>query len=315
MNINMFKGFKVFLGFLCLCPLGVWAEDSLGEHFSLNTQIPLFNSDFNPGYTHEWQRQWRSGLIIGGYSALVAWYGYASWWQQSSDHFNVRYEHWFSEDSPKGGTDKLGHAYSTYLTTRLLTHGLRWAGYPHRNAIKIAGISATAIGLGIEILDGFTRDFGFSYEDFAMNLVGASLGMYLQRNSDLDEMVDFRLLYERSLQAKNLGINDPIDDYAGQTYLMIFKLDGIDALAELPVIKYLEFALGYGAKGYQPLGAGDSFPKERTIYYGISANLTKMFHDMTHKKPVHPTTFETISKEFLEYIQIPNTLFLSEIHL
>lgn len=315
MSKNGFKWVKVSLACLYLCPLGVWAADHLGESFTVNANMPRFSWDFTPDDTEEKQRRWRSGLIIGGYSALLAWYGYSNWWKQSSDHFNVRHEHWFGADSPKGGTDKLGHAYSVYVTTRLLTHSLRWAGYPHRNAIKIAGISAIAISLGVELLDGFTRDFGFSYEDFTMNLVGASVGMYLQRSPKSDEMFDFRLLYERSTQARKMGINDPIDDYAGQTYLMIFKLDGIDALAGLPVIKYLEFALGYGAKGYQPLAAGDLFPKERTIYYGISANLTKMFDDMTHKKPVYPTTFETLSKAFLEYVQVPNTLFLSEIPL
>lgn len=281
-------------------------------------------------------RRSRTRWLIGGYTAAVATYGFLSWWNKdverhvlhpdgtvttetfsnrSSFHFSS--EGWFAEDSPNGGADKLGHFYSSYLSTRLMAETFEWAGHDPYSAARLAGWTSAAVMFGVEVMDGFTLEYGFSKEDLVMNLGGVGLATLFQLNPELDEKFDLRFMYWRSDDADKLGENDPVSDYSGQTYLLITKATGFSALRNKPLLRYLEFAVGYGSRGYQPNPGqfAEPFPKERNIYLGLSLNLAELLNTTLFRNNATPSTTQKVVNTTLEYLQMPGTALLYEHHL
>ena len=252
-------------------------------------------------------KPYRTGLLISGLALATTAYGVTSWWGDSSSQFRVRHEGWFGEDSPNGGADKLGHGFSFYLSTRLLSKGFQWAGHDSRKAAQLAGLTSAALSIGVEIMDGFTNQYGFSPEDVAMNLLGIGAGVFLESHPKLDRLFDIRVQYWPSDDARRLNDYDPVADYSGQTYLLVTKASGIPMLNKNKYLRYLELAVGYGTRGYQPTDGTGTQPTERNIYYGISVNLSQLLNDTILKSN---TTTRKITNSVLEYVQVPGTALL-----
>ncbi len=252
-------------------------------------------------------KAYRSGLLISGLALATTAYGAASWWGDSSSQFRIRHEGWFGEDSPNGGADKLGHGFSFYLSTRLLKKGFQWAGHDNRKSAQLAGLTSAALSIGVEIMDGFTNQYGFSPEDVAMNLLGIGAGVFLEAYPEWDQLFDIRIQYWPSDDARRLNDYDPVADYSGQTYLLVTKASGIPMLNKNKYLRYLEFDFGYGTRGYQPTDGTGTQPKERNIYYGISVNLSQLLNDTILKSN---STTRKITNSVLEYVQVPGTALL-----
>ncbi|NJO17084.1 MAG: DUF2279 domain-containing protein [Thioploca sp.] len=246
-----------------------------------------------------------SGLLLG-----TAIYGYSTWWNDSSSQFRIRHENWFGADTPNGGADKLGHAYSFYVSTRMMTKSFQWVGHSQQQAIQLAGITSAALSVGVEVLDGFTEKYGFSPEDVVMNLTGIGTGIILEKYPYWDNLFDLRLKYWPSDDARRLNEYDPFTDYSGQTYLLITKASGILPLRQNRWLRYLELAVGYGTRGYQPTDGTDSQPKERNFYYGLSVNLSQLFNEMLFKTNLKSSYTQLVTEQVLEYLQMPGTALL-----
>jgi hypothetical protein len=272
---------------------------------------------------------WRSRVLLSSYVAGTAFYGIHSWWGKDtekheidaqgrvhtvmvsnrSSHFHVNKEGWFGKDTPNGGADKLGHAFSFYLSTRLLTRGLEWSGYARESAALLAGSTSALVSLAVEVMDGYTLEYGFSKEDLVMNLAGVAAAIALEYQPTWDDVFDFRVHYLRSDDAKRLGERDPISDYSGQTYLLAAKASGIPALKDHAWLRYLELSVGYGSRGYQPNPgpALDTQDKQRYVFYGLSVNLSEVLRATMFKRNQAPTRVQAVSESVLEYLQLPGT--------
>ncbi len=255
----------------------------------------------------------RTTLLISGFAGATALYGATAWWNKSSSEFRVRHEGWFEQDSPNGGADKLGHGYSTYVATRLMTKGFQWAGHSQKQAAQLAGLTAGTLSLGVEIMDGFTEKYGFSTEDTIINLAGIGLGVLFETYPEWDEKFDIRLIYWTSDDAKRLEDYDPVADYSGQTYLLVTKASGFPTIRDIVWTRYLEIAIGYGTRGYQPTDGTDTQPKYRNLYYGVSLNLSQLLNDWVFKNDHTP--LQTVTENMSEYLQMPGTTLLFEHHL
>ena len=278
-------------------------------------------------------RRLRTQALLGGYAAGVALYGYFSWWGKDvqrnvvnadgtvtvetlpnrTSEFHWSDEGWFGTDSVAGGADKLGHAFAFYASTRLLTTALgEWAGQPRADAIRLAAVTSAAVSLAIEVFDGYTLEYGFSWQDMAMNLLGVGAGMLLENYPRLDELIDLRLQYWPSDDAKEYGQTNPFNDYSGQTYLLVFKASGVPELQRNPWLRYVELQFGYGSRGYAPHPgpyAPEQPVKERNLYVGIGLNLTEVLRRTVFKEP---STARRVTEGFLEYLQVPGTNLLYE---
>lgn len=252
----------------------------------------------------------RANWITFGAVGAVAAYGAAAWWSGDlDDNFRIGREGWFARDSYAGGADKLGHAYSVYLGTRVLAGAYRAAGLQGASALdRAVGVSLVTL-MGVEILDGFSRQYRFSPEDAVMNLSGAAFAWALERHPDLDRVVDWRLLYRRSPEARARGIRDPIADYSGQTYLLVAKASGSDRLAASPWTRYLEVAVGYGTRGYRPERADGE--RSRHLYLGLGLNLGELF-DAAFPDPGAQSLPRRLTHGVLEYVQVPGAMALDD---
>lgn len=71
--------------------------------------------------------------------------------------------------------DKVGHVFTSYQLGRLSSNTLSWAGVNRKQRL----IYSTTIGLGfltaVEVMDGFSAEWGFSWSDMAANTLGSGL--------------------------------------------------------------------------------------------------------------------------------------------
>lgn len=291
----------LFVGAMLPWSSSLWAQ-ALTSTEAINGRLEL------PAITPE-QKESRTRWIIGGTVLSFAAYGYANWWSEDNSNFNFAEEEWFGQDSYAGGADKLGHAYAAYLTTRLMTKQFQWAGHDHAQAVNLGAVVAGTTLAAVEVLDGFTQEFGFSREDLIMNILGVGLGMLFEKHPKWDDIIDFRVRYWPSNDARQLDEHDPVSDYSGQTYFLITKASGIPALRSRRVIQYFEFALGYGSRGYEP-DDGSLQDRQRRVYYGVSVNLSHLLDNTVFKRRQSSTT-RNILHNVLEYYQVPGTAALA----
>lgn len=240
-------------------------------------------------------------LVIGGGVAGVAAYGFAKWWDQGfKGPFSTGNEGWFGQDTRYGGADKLGHAHSANAGVRLTSVLLQAYGNDPDTAAKLAFWATFGTLTAVEVADGFSKQYTVSWQDAAMNAIGAGFAWWCEKDPDVDALLDFRLMYRKS-QASSW---DPGGDYSGQTYLLVAKASGIPKLREMPVFRYVEVALGYGTRNY---GGPPGTEPSRNVYYdGLQLNLSALLNDTVFGENRWPTA-RRASEVFFDLWQIPYT--------
>lgn len=149
--------------------------------------------------------------------------------------------------------DKLGHVFSSYQLSRLGANTLNWAGVGKKNQI----IYGTALGLGfltaVEVMDGFSEEWGFSWTDMAANTIGT--GLFVGQELLWEEQ---RILLKYSFHQTRYAKQRPdklgdglaeefLKDYNGQTYWLSANINSFLKTDYLP--NWLNLAFGYGADG------------------------------------------------------------------
>lgn len=260
----------------------------------------------------EKDRQFRTqALIWGGVGSVLA-YGATVWWKEgSSGHFRTTNEGWFGQDTYTGGADKLGHAYSTYVGTRLLASAFEWAGNDRDGAVALSAATVFGTMLAVETLDGFSERYKFSKEDLIMNALGTGLGLLFEKNKRLDDLFDVRLHYWPSGDAKRLNQVGPVGDHSGQTYLLVAKATGVPQLRNHDVLRYFELAVGYGTRGYEPNNGMPAPGRSRNVYFGISLNISEILRNTVFRDSADKTRSQRVTDTALEYVQVPGTAVLA----
>lgn len=245
-------------------------------------------------------------MMVGG-ALGVSWYGYKKWWQDGfSGGFREADEGWFGQNSPYGGADKLGHMYTNYVGARLLSLLFEAVGNEREEAIRLGALATLGTMTAVEVVDGFSNRWRFSREDAAMNLLGAGLGVLVERKPEIRRIFDFRMQYKPSVNRDGERDFDPFGDYSGQIYLFAVKARGIPALQPYPLLHYLEFVAGYGAQGYR---ATHDVPNERArnVYVGIALNLTEVLEQTAFRNATTRGTLQSATELLLELVQVPGT--------
>lgn len=254
----------------------------------------------------------RNLALIAASSLSVGLYGWKKWWGDGfSGHFNSRSEHWFGRRTYAGGADKLGHFFMNYAGTRLMTKAFNWAGNDPAASLDMAAWLTLGIFTGVEVLDGYAKKWHFSKEDALINAAGVAAGVLLESRPVLDKLIDLRILYQPSRE--NGRRFEPFGDYSGQTYLLVAKASGVDALRHHPVLRYLEVAVGYRARGYSDVGGRLVEVGTRSLYAGVSLNLSELLGQTIFRRS-HGTA-QAVADTVLEYVQVPGTAVLGRIGL
>ncbi len=203
------------------------------------------------------QKKTRTWLVAG---ANVVGYGttmiglYHSWYRdypQSDLHSFNDWPEWKQ-------VDKLGHLYSAYIESYGSMELWRWTGMDRKKRIWIGGMSGAFYQTVIEVLDGFSAEWGWSWADFGANILGS--GAFVAQELAWDEQ---RIRLKFSFHQKNYSdpsLNERADelfgksrlermlkDYNGQTYWASVNLKSFFKKSNLPA--WLSVSVGYGADG------------------------------------------------------------------
>ncbi len=242
---------------------------------------------------------WPTAVLATGICIV----GVASWdWGDSGFRFNS--EGFFGYDTGSLGMDKLGHAYSTYLISDYFNHFMKKSG-ASPSAPYNAAMTAWGIMLGVEILDGFSSDHGFAYEDLIFNSFGSIFSIVRNIIPGFREKIDYRLEYIPSGDKDGFH---PFTDYSGQKYVLAFKLSGFDLCQNTP-LRFFELQGGYFARGFTEKEEGRGEPLRREPYVAIGINLSELLFSNTR---VGKTKIGGYAARFFEYVQIPYTYVASE---
>jgi hypothetical protein len=251
--------------------------------------------------------RWKNAGVIGGIGITVGIYGANGWWKDGfSGSFRTVDEGWFGRNTYTGGADKAGHAFFTYTGARLLTRGFEALGNDPGRALRLGVWTSLGVMTGVEVVDGFSKKFRFSMEDAVANAAGAVFAVLAEKDPRVDALLDFRLLYRRSDDARRVGVADPIADYSGQTFLLAVKADGVPRLREVPVARYLELQVGYRTRGYEP-NDGVKIDPHRRIYYGVGINLSRLLSDTVFRGDLKGGKVQRGTDTVLEFIEVPWT--------
>ncbi len=203
------------------------------------------------------QKKTRTWVVAGanvvGYGVTMAGL-YSSWYK---DYPQTGF-HTFNDWPEWKQVDKVGHIYSAYIESYGSTEMWRWAGMDRKKRTWIGGMSGAVYQTAIEVLDGFSAGWGWSWGDFGANVIGS--GSFVAQELAWNEQ---RVRLKFSFHPKNypdpeLGersrqlfgssvVQSFIKDYNGQTYWASVNLRSFFPGSKLP--KWLAISFGYGAEG------------------------------------------------------------------
>jgi uncharacterized protein YfiM (DUF2279 family) len=262
MFLSVNKGIIVFLFLLFISfifPQKTFSQDTFKEDISFNKSVFHFSKssatiDSFKIYPYNKKRinLVTAANIVGYGGTLVGlnaiWY---SKYPRSGFHF-------FNDDAEWQQVDKVGHIFSAYTESRATMEAWRWAGLSRKKSIWIGGLSGVAYQSIIEILDGFSSQYGFSPGDFTANILGSAT--FISQELAWNEQ---KIKLKFSFHKKNYGeagldkradqlygkteIERFIKDYNGQTYWASANIQSFFPETKLP--RWLSISAGYGAEG------------------------------------------------------------------
>ena len=191
-----------------------------------------------------------AACITGFGSSLIALnYAWYVNYPRSSFHF-------FDDNGEWLQMDKAGHAYSAYNEAYWTSNLYQWAGVPQRRAIEYGAVAGFGFQLTIEIMDGFSKEWGFSLGDLTANTVGSGilLGQELLwreqrfhlKFSTSKRFFDEPRLEQRANEYFGKSIQERfLKDYNAQSYWLSFNISSF-MKKENNFPKWLNIAFGYG---------------------------------------------------------------------
>lgn len=194
----------------------------------------------------------------------------------------------FFNDNPQWNqVDKVGHFYSTYHFSGITHQLLKKTGMEERKSAFWSSAIGAGLLLPVEVLDGFSPEFGFSYGDVIANLAGSGffLGQHLlwqeQRIKPKFSFHQTSLAPQRPAVLGDGLAEELLKDYNGQTYWFSFDLHAIFAKKGFP--KWLNLAAGYGAQNMvfarHEENSQAGFSDFRQYYLGIDFDLSYIHTD------------------------------------
>ena len=182
--------------------------------------------------------------------------------------------------------DKFGHIFSSYYIGKMGMDALAWAGETKKNQLLYGATLGFVFLTTIEVLDGFSEEWGFSTGDIMANALGT--GLLVGQEVLWDEQ---RIQMKFSFMTTEYAQNDPeklgentieqiLKDYNGQTYWLSFNLRSFFRESKIP--KWFNVSIGYGANGL-PEGSLDysTLPPQpiesyRQLFTSVDVDLTKI---------------------------------------
>ena len=196
-------------------------------------------------------------------------YGLSKLWYSQENQGSF---HLFNDAKNWMQMDKLGHSFSCYHVTRGLDALFSWTGLEKRKGILLAAGISFGYFTSIEVLDGFSESWGFSFSDIGFNALG--IGLYVfQEHFFKSQIFKPKFSFHQTRFAEQrptvLGSNfaeSLLKDYNGQTYWLSFSPQQM-GVQKWP--SWLMISLGHSIRGRLK---GDA-----TSYEGITSHREFLF--------------------------------------
>jgi hypothetical protein len=194
---------KVILYFIIIClPLVGYAQSDTA--CSCRTKVPLTSAAIG---------------LTSYYFLNQLWYAQ---YPQNQFHFFDDGDEWLQ-------MDKMGHAFTSYQIGNQLYPSFLRTGYNEKESARYAALTGWSYMLGIEILDGFSSQWGFSPYDIAANSAGSFL-YWIQQEKWGEQKINLKYSFYPTrfseMNPSQLGENFQqriLKDYNGQTYWLSFN--------------------------------------------------------------------------------------------
>lgn len=264
--------YHFFLFLTLLLCFNLKAQDSTGFHHGR-----FISSVAISGFTY-------AGSLVG---LNQAWY---KQYPRSAFHF-------FNDNSEWGKMDKFGHAFTAYQLDRLGYNDLNWCGVNQNKSVWMGGTIGLLFLSSVEVLDGFSAGWGFSWGDMSANISGTAF-FIAQQKIWQQQRISFKYAYHRGQYVQDrpdvFGDNfaqQLIKDYNGQTYWLSVNINSFTHNKKF--IPWLNVALGYSCDymyygqnpNYSPDGLAleNPYGKKRShnVLLSLDVDFTKI---PTHKK-------------------------------
>lgn len=188
-----------------------------------------------------------TALVVGGTSSYgLTLVGLHQLWYTNSEQQSFRF---FNDNAEWKQVDKLGHVYSSFYFSYGTSKALRWCNVKNQKSAFWGSVTGFLIMLPIEIMDGFSADYGASTGDLLANAAGSGLFLaqqYAWKEIRVKPKFSFHATKFAPLRPNTLGegSSELLKDYNGQTYWLSFDMD---KFIRFPT--WLNLAVGYGADG------------------------------------------------------------------
>lgn len=199
--------------------------------------------------------------------------------------------HTFDDNGEWLQMDKVGHVVTSYYIGRIGVGLLKWSGVKRKKAIWYGGMLGSLYQSTIEILDGVSSEWGFSYGDLAANTAGSLLCVGQELAWDEQRIVlKYSFMqskyphYRPDVLGKSFT-EHLLKDYNGQTYWLSVNLASFMS-KETKFPKWLNVAVGYGADGmtggaFNPPYIDENgyqiyFDRYRQYYLSLDVDLTRI---------------------------------------
>lgn len=258
--------------------------------------------------------EFNKGRVIGVSVGTAVLYGlsmyflYRAWYK---GHKMSKF-HFFNDNREWLLTDKLGHASAAYNIGRGYYDLMRWSGLKNNESAWIGGAVGLIFLTSIEVFDGYSDGWGFSWGDMAANLAGAGLFMGQQFGWQ-DQRISMKIGWRKSIYAGYrpdlLGKSIPqqmLKDYNGQQAWLSFNIASLVPVGpDFP--RWLNFAVGYSGNGMvgghrnpemkDVMGRQIKFERYRQYYIGMDIDLPRV-----------PTNYRGLSTlgHAIQFLKIPS---------
>ncbi|NRB47499.1 MAG: DUF2279 domain-containing protein [Saprospiraceae bacterium] len=271
--------------FICLCCLlALTPNIALGQKAE---RLPFLE----PADTFNNARFWTCAIagtaIYTGFSIAL----YETWYKD----YELTVFHTFNDWGEWRDMDKMGHLFTAAMESRLAFGGALWTGMDRRSAMWTGAAVSTLLQTTIEVMDGFSAKWGFSWGDVAYNTLGTGVFVaqemlweeqritlkvsntqpkYSTKPIASREGTAFSSPRQRARELFGEGFFETfLKDYNGMT---IWASVNINAF--LPthkqnrgIPKWLNVAVGYGANGLYG-GFGNTWTDDNGAAFNLSAS-------------------------------------------
>jgi len=240
-----------------------------------------------PDFLHK--GRFRSATVTGVVVYTGTVIGLNELWYKKTDRTSF---HLFNDMDEWHQMDKAGHMFTTYFESDWIYHAARWTGMKRKSSIWTGALIAVGLQTTLEVLDGFSSDWGFSMYDMAFNLAGA--GLWAGQQAGWNEQ---RLRMKVSSTHRTYP-QDPITGHPSHSTTLMERTDDLfgENLLQSFLKDYNAQTIWMSVNIHSFMKDENRFPKWLNLAVGYSGE--NMFGGFENKWIVDDNTFQTSDLEY-----------------